>query len=372
MSSAVLRTFWPYDEVSVAKDRDSQAVVLSTPWLKIRLTLPVEHIARAQNFFEKLNSGLLSGADLGDVNWFFSSLAEYPLTYTLPRAEVSGLDQHEVLDSTLNFQSPTELLLSLTASARERETVIKVALQRLPAGWTWDRQAALDFSRNSQGIDPVTLFSIARRFHLLNDLEWNRTAEMLEFVQNLKNQPEAFRQASALVLRQNHYITQQCESVLREALPIAQSAEAEVLEFIRAESGHDRILAKALKSLGIEPEQVTALPVTKTLMEVFRFVAKRNLLAFAMIVDIFERTSYREEDPVTTVLKEGGEQVAARQIDIHREINDMGGHENVAAEFLNSMAAVNEAYAHEALLLAELATLVMHQVSAETLDVLKA
>jgi hypothetical protein len=106
-------------------------------------------------------------------------------------------------------------------------------------------------------------------------------------------------------------------------------------------------------------------------MEVFRDSAARNLLAFAMVTDIFERTSYRDEDPLASVLREGGLSTAARQFDLHRDINDAGGHENVALEFLNYMKPISSEYAAEALRFAELATLVIHQLSAETLERLK-
>ena len=373
MTAAVPRMYWPYDEVSAARDPKSQsAFFLIAPWLKIRLDLPQAQLSRAIPFLEKLAANSLTAEDIDDVNWFFASLSDYPLAYVLPRPQIDGGDQHRILASTLNLASPAELLQSLTASSKEPAAIKMVTEARLPKSWSWDIEAAEEFSKFQDLFDPQSLFSVARRFHLLNDLESNRTGEMLTYVQSLKADSEKFRKASALVLRQNHYITEQCESVLREALAIGRNANEEILAFIQAESGHDGILAKALRSLGADPVQTQVTPVAKTLMEVFRFSARRNLLAFAMIVDIFERTSYREEDPVTSMLKSGGEAAAGRQIDIHRDINDSGGHENVALEFLNSMAPADEAYAREAMLLAELTTLVIHQLSAETLDILRA
>ena len=62
---------------------------------------------------------------------------------------------------------------------------------------------------------------------------------------------------------------------------------------------------------------------------------------------------------------------AGHQMDIHREINDSGGHENIALGFLKNMKPVSESYASEALFFAELATLVIHQVSAQTLKHIK-
>ncbi|MBN8539826.1 MAG: hypothetical protein J0L82_05525 [Deltaproteobacteria bacterium] len=100
-------------------------------------------------------------------------------------------------------------------------------------------------------------------------------------------------------------------------------------------------------------------------------VAERNLLAFSMVVDIFERTDYQDTDPMSALLNAGGETAAGKQIDIHREINDAGEHENIALGFLAHMAPVDEAYAREALRLAELTTLVIHGLSVETLRTLQ-
>lgn len=217
------------------------------------------------------------------------------------------------------------------------------------------------------GYDPESLFSISRRFHLLNDIENNKTAELLEFMSTLQKGSPEFNKISAVVMRQNHYITENCEKVLSAALPLAQSAEPAVSGFIRAEAGHDKILAKALRALGTDAQSVPVLDCVTSLMELFHLAAKRNFLAFSMIVDIFERTSYRSEDPFAKVLQEGGAKAAASQIEVHREINDFGGHENIAIEFLKDMGPVSEEYATEALRLTELVTQVVHSISKDTL-----
>lgn len=370
--TTILRKYWPYDEVKISKDPSLVSnFFIDTPWLNLRVQIPADQINRSENFFTKLNSQSLSADDLDDINWFFTSLSKYPFSYILPRGEAYGINTHQIKNQKLPLETPAQLLNALSRDSKQNEAITRVGDGRLAGSWTWDMDAAISFSQTANGLDPQSLFSITRRFHLLNDIENNKTAELLEFVQSLKGNPEKFRDASALILRQNHYVTEQCESVLRASLAIAQSAYEEIIEFIQAESGHDKILEIALSSLGIAVEKVEVLDTTKTLMEIFRFAAGKNLLAFAMITDIFERTSYRKEDPLSSVLTEGGEVVAGRQIDVHRDINDAGGHENVALEFLNDMSAVDEDYAREAMALAELATLVVHQISKQTLENLK-
>jgi hypothetical protein len=154
-------------------------------------------------------------------------------------------------------------------------------------------------------------------------------------------------------------------------LPQAQHAEHEVAAFIQAERGHDKLLDRAVSALGHDASDVPLLNSALVLMEIFQKAGERNLLAFSMIVDIFERTSYNG-DPFAKMLKDGGAEKAAEHIDLHREINDSGGHENVAIDFLHAMKPVNEAYALEALKFCELATQVIHCISRDILAVIQA
>ncbi|MEQ1875165.1 MAG: hypothetical protein ABL958_00875 [Bdellovibrionia bacterium] len=367
------KNLWPYDEVKISGDaREPRMVTVSTPWLKFKMEVEADEVPRLQTLIEKLSSEDGAQPDFNDVQWFFQSLASYPLTYVLPRPESFGIDSHEVSQQKLNQTSPVALLRDLCANSNINQAIERFQSRTGEWKWTWDHEAALGFAQVEGGFDPETLFSIARRFHLLNDIEWNKTGEMLEYVRGLKNDPAAFQSASALIVRQNHYITEQCESVLKAGLPTSQSSYAAVSEFIQAEAGHDIILSRALKSLGADAATTKVLDTTVVLMEVFREVAKRNFLAFAMVVDIFERTSYQGGDPLASLLRAGGHDTAARQADIHRDINDSGGHENIALGFLAEMKAVDSEYAQEALRLAEVATLTIHQLSSETLDLLRA
>lgn len=366
------RRFWPYDEVTLTKDPTSTSRVrINSPWLQFSVLIDPAHLELTHQLIDKMNSDQLSADDLDHMSWFFSSLSKMPLAYILPRGQGFGKDQHRVLSEVIDSSTPQKMFSAFANKNPQKQALLQFLNSALKSNWTWDHQAALEFSQTNEGYDPESLFSIARRFHLLNDIENNRTGDLLEYVRSLKNDSEKFRKASALILRQNHYITEKCDVTLRAALSLAQSASEEVLEFIKAEAGHDRIIEKALQSLQTSSKETPVIETAIALMETFKFAAERNLLGFAMIVDIFERTSYGGDDPMASLLKDGGENQASKQIDIHREINDAGEHENVALEFLHSMAPVDEAYAREALFLAELGTLVIHQLSAQTLVALK-
>ena len=138
--------------------------------------------------------------------------------------------------------------------------------------------------------------------------------------------------------------------------------------FIRAEKGHNIILEGALKSIGFTPDQLPVVEAVQVLMNLFGLIAKQNFLAFACMVDMFERNSYAKRDPLASLVEYGGLFEAGEKLNLHKDINDKGEHENVALRFLQFMAPVSKEYAVEALQLAELATLVMHQVSLNILE----
>jgi hypothetical protein len=98
-------------------------------------------------------------------------------------------------------------------------------------------------------------------------------------------------------------------------------------------------------------------------MHLLEFCAHRNFLAFAIAIEMFERSNYDECDPMAQALKKGGFAKSADFINVHMKINDQGDHENIARTFLQFMDLCNRDYAREALRLAELLSLVMSRIT---------
>jgi hypothetical protein len=359
------RRYWPYDEVTAAREGPAK-FSLSTPWIKTKVEVEDSEAELVAGIAAKIASGSLSAEDAPGLTWLFASLDHFPLAYILPESSDAPADSHRITGSTLDCTSPLALAQQLAKELHLEEKVSSL-FSAYTADWKWDADSALAFSANPRGHDPLALFSVARRFHLLEAVEKNQTEALDAFVRDLPR--EAFQKALALMVRQNHYVTQQCDRALRPALALAARAAPKLEEFLRAEAGHDKILKKALKLMGVEPESVPVIPSIFFLMELFHYVAGRNFLAFSLVVDMFERSSYQSQDPLAQLLAHGGMHEAARQVDVHREINDAGAHENVAAGFLSQMGAVDAAYAREALYLCEMITQTVHMVSAEQLEI---
>jgi hypothetical protein len=255
-------------------------------------------------------------------------------------------------------------LLACTIEPTHASDAEKVSRDLIFSGdWRWDIDGALQFAKSDGGIDPQAFFSVARRYHLLSAVEDNQTQQLYNHVRQLLPDTQAYQDACALMVRQNHYVTARCHDALKPALELAQNARTLVLDFMAAEQGHDRILDIAIKSMGTAPEAIPVNSHTMILMDLLQFAAQRNFLAFAMAVDFFERSSYQNADPLAMLLSDGGMKTAARQINKHMDINDAGGHENIAVHFLNFMGPVEQSYAEEALHLAEIITHVMNRIS---------
>ena len=386
----IAKALWPYEELGVQFDSDSESFFLSTPWASVSITADGQNLERlrlALKALQSIRSGKTPEAENAAlISWMLGLVPQYPFSYILPRAFVDGVDQHKISgDASVVMTSPLHLIqfmASERALTRSRISDASGPLEDMSlhfrksnaglfSDWSWDVESDLAIARihsQNDSFDPYSVFTVARRYHVLDICERNKTAELYAHVQGLKSDPTKFGDAMAFVLRQNHYVTEQCESVLSNALKIAKSAVLEIEDFIASERGHDRLLGGAIEELGVRTQEVDVLLETKLLMDVFAFAGRRNLLAFAMITDIFERSSYQDEDPLATVLKAGGFDAAAALIERHKSINDAGEHESVGLSFLEEMMPVDEAYLTEAMRMTELASLLMSTLSSRILE----
>lgn len=371
MSSQKL--FWPYDEVTLSGGNDGAEIRVESPWLTVTVNISDEQKSRAQSLIQKFQTQTLGAEDILDIHWFFSSLEKFPFCYVLPRQDWEGAGEDYPLRDGSLINTPADLfLMNALEGSEHREEVVKIAAHPLFAtGWKWDVEGAMQFSQSPDGLDPRSFFSVARRFHLLNFVENDQTEALFAYVRTFASDKTKFEKASALMVRQNHYVTELCGKALEPGLSTAKGARPQVQEFIDAEYGHDRILKAALVAMGRDPLTIPVTSQSKVLMDLLRAAAERNFLAFAMIVDFFERSSYQESDPLAQVLEQGGLGSAARHINKHMEINDSGEHENVALGFLKTMGPITPDYAEEALRLAEATSNVIHLVSAGVREILE-
>lgn len=364
--------FWPYDEISLSiNDADTHALV-RTPWLEASVKLDESNQSKIALLASKFQTQNLLPEDIGLINWFFAEFKNLPFCYILPTPKTAeSLDQARLQDESLLHLSLDAFLRTTCATiltAKLDDAAVSEALNLARSSWDWDVQAAMQFATLGDKIHPESLLSVARRYHLLDLMADKHAGKVFDKVRELP--ASDFKLAAAIMVRQNHYVTQQCQAALLPALEIAAGARDLVERFIKEENGHDRILGVALQSV-TETEDSNAMPVsvqTQLLMHLLQFSARKNFLAFAMVVDMFERSTFEKMDPLARLLADGGFTKAASQVNRHKEINDAGDHENVACSFLQFMAPCDSQYALEALRIAEALSLLASSILASAYD----
>lgn len=351
-------TYWPYDEVTLNKNHEANTISIQTPWLQATTSASLIADDNFSDLQNKLNQQLLTAADLHLVNNFFSHFDDYPFSYILPAPKSErALDKHGLIDENLLEQNLDDILSSLFSHLNTR----KLAALLSRCSWEWDAQAAILFASINGKVHPESLFSVARRYHLLELLSNDKGKEF--FAQTVMAEKETYLRTAIHIVRQNHYVTEKCQQALAPALQIAGQARELVSSFMKEEKGHDRILKKSLQHLGVEPENVAPSLQVQALMHLLEYIAGKNFLGFAMAIDAFERNNYEEVDPIAKLLIAGGYEKSADYLNRHMKINDNGGHENIAQSFLQHMDLCDEKYALEALRLMELVSLIMCQLS---------
>lgn len=351
-------TYWPYDEVSINTSNDE--LTIKTPWMSASTPLEIFDQENILQLKSKLNDKTAGINDMPLISDFFGHFHKYPLAYILPQNK-DAQDVHKVLDQRL---LPMNFLQILNET--KEESFGEQVLKNLPrTTFEWDQEAALDFASINGLVHPESLFSIARRYHILELLSHDQGHEVFTAIDALKGEEK--RAALASLVRQNHYVTERCQEALKPALDIAQNAKKQIAEFMEAERGHDKILNKALVNLSYEPSDIAVSPETKILMGILKYLASRNFLAFAMAIDAFERNSYEDADPIAKLLANAGFDKSADFINLHMKINDEGEHDNVAMGFLEPMSLCDRDYALEALKLMEVLSVVMTTITKSVL-----
>lgn len=358
-------TYWPYDEVTLEKEEINNILTIKTPWISATTKISFFNQDALNTLYTKFTSGTLSAPDLPLVSGFFRHFAHYPIAYILPFVKNnSPLDSHMLMDETLlkcDFLTLAKYILCNKESGLNEQDLTELFRVLPRTEWQWDKDAALEFALIGQKIHPECIFSVARRFHLLELLSSDKGNDMVRDLASLSESD--YRDRVSKLIRQNHYITEQCQNALKPAEQLAQSAQPLVQKFREEERGHDKILAKALSHMDMTPEAIAVTVQTRALMAVLKFIAGRNFLAFTMAIDAFERNNYQEVDPLAQMLIKGGFHKAAEFANLHMKINDEGAHENVAQTLLEPMDLCPKDYAVEALMLMEFLSLIMSTIS---------
>jgi hypothetical protein len=217
--------------------------------------------------------------------------------------------------------------------------------------------------------DPLSLFSVFRRFYFLDTIELDRTDELYERVRSLRASPKDFAGACHLIATQTLEVTRKCEDILSPALSIAGPSRKKLEAFIRSERGHDRILTQARDNIGCEGEfHSEVIPIVELVLNLFKLAAQTDFLAFSFAVAIFEQGSHDGNDPFAELLRSGGLDQSAKQIQKHFDINETGVHDAIGIALLRESPPISFDQARYSASLCELISKTFNQMTAELLD----
>ncbi|MCA9508180.1 MAG: hypothetical protein KC505_07160 [Myxococcales bacterium] len=360
--------YWPYDELTIDFNPQDENLSLKTPWLSLMIKKNSEQNPLWEILTDKINNHKLTAHDISAISNFFSNFKDYPISYILPSPKKSPLDKHLVSDGRHLEGSFTEQLELILKSCQKEDSTLFTSeeirqLKNLLArqNWQWDNEAALQFASINDRIHPESLFSVARRYHYLEILENEHGGEYLSRLNTLER--AKIQNALAIIIRQNHFVTEQCQSSLKPALKTALSSIDLVKDFMKEEKGHDKILNKALFHLDVSPETIDVSLQTRASMALLKYVAGRNFLAFSMAINSFEREPPIKDNSLIKSLKTHGFMESAKFMERHSTINEQGGHSTIALDFIAPMDLCSKDYALEALRLMEIISLLHCSVS---------
>src|SRR5690606_34343377 len=115
-----------------------------------------------------------------------------------PKAQ-ENLDSHDLIDDALLALDPHTFLTTVLNNTLSPSDLADVVEHLGRKDWQWDVDAAATFARCNDQVHPESVFSVARRFHMLEVVEKNSARENFAFIETLKD--GEFAQAAALMVR---------------------------------------------------------------------------------------------------------------------------------------------------------------------------
>jgi hypothetical protein len=351
------RHYLPYDEVTLSPGDASDRVVLTTPWVQFEFTAEFTSPGAREALIEDVNTRHIHEGNYFALNSILTDLSQFPIAYLLPRADLAGKPIQR--RSSAAPQSPSALVKA--ATGREPKS---------PFEWQWNLDWAEKFCAVPGDVtfDPVSVFSVLRRFHLLHMSNFGKGRYLYKNLSRLGSGDPKFLPFARSILRQNHRVTELCESSLSPALDHAGESRPMLEKFIHSERGHDRLLEKSIRALGEEPAKIEVLPEVEGLMAYLKHVASTDYVAFCTMLFYFESDFVGGRNPMVEILKDSPYAAATVGLETHDKVNHEGDHENVSFELLDALGPITQEELISAVRLAETGSYLMSQVSAGLLE----
>jgi hypothetical protein len=216
--------------------------------------------------------------------------------------------------------------------------------------WNINARYILEKSALSDDLfDPVSIYCMLRHQKYLEVQGEKEEDSLIDLLKQNETNKARFLNIIVQMLKHNYYVTSQCQNSIRDAQDRLDAPRALVAEFVQEERGHDLILAKAVASLGMDPNMLVYYQESILMMKCLKWASsnQNGFTAFCCLLEQFEGSSFDEIDPRADYLKNfKGYEIAAECIQKHHRINVSGEHFSVGMKFLEHYKPVkwNEAY----------------------------
>lgn len=136
-----------------------------------------------------------------------------------------------------------------------------------------------------------------------------------------------------VAIKQNHFITSKCDSILTEAINKFPEASKELKEYQQEEHGHDELIARALKFMDGTNEEV--LEETEQIIRILKNSVQESLLSFCGCLDFFEGIKFSNQDsPLGAAVEKAFGKKAANPLHRHFKINRQHDHDQIGISIL--------------------------------------
>ncbi len=308
---------WPYEEVNISFKDDT--IHLVAPWIKVSMQSKIPKNLQ-EKFIQVLGTGPQTAEDMAFTQKVLAPFEKFPLFYFLSRVELTPDSHIKVSSEQPDVQNRS----------------------------SWQLEEILKKSKIAENqYDLRSVLGGVRRCHLLDIVRTAPTTSVAMMVSEIRKTQS--KNAVAFLVRQNHYITEYFLDIIAAAKPLHPKLVDELDEYMRSETGHDRLLARSIESLGQKPDDIEVLPSLVRFIEECEKWSGRNVLALAFSLDVMERSPFSGKDAFLDLLKEMNLEDVAKPLIQHRNINVEEEHFNQSFKILEPMGSVSEVCARQAL-----------------------
>jgi hypothetical protein len=340
---SIEREFSFYPEVSLQRDDTLQFVVISAPWLTIRVYAGDSSAAGSSVSFDVSEN----------------CLAQYLLQY--PVASALTVQGAAFCETSRSSSPISPVLLDRRSSQLSLSHLPREDSEAFLLPWSWEIREILTASFIARNhYDSISAFTCIRRLIFQATLQTTTILSGAHIGPLLTAKPKNLLRFAVMVLNQSFHVTSQCVPSLNHFEAKPDEFSSELGAYIKQEAGHHNLIRAALAELGEQPSQDMVCEPIRGAMRLLTYAAKEHPFALANCIGLFEMASFGEKDELAELLGSAGAAGAAEPLLRHFEINKKENHAAIGFDLAQTLPFITEDDVVIAVCLAELLCRLLH------------